>query len=74
VVGRLADRHGIRVQLRPAHEEQGTTALVMLPQTITDRPANEEPDAATMALVAFVDSPFTKDAPHTSETWNTQPS
>ncbi|KKD07700.1 nitrate- and nitrite sensing domain-containing protein [Streptomyces sp. WM6386] len=74
VVGRLADRHGVRVQLRPSQDEQGTTALVMLPQTITHRAANDEPDADTMALVAFVDSPFTKDAPHTNETWHNQPS
>ena len=35
VVGRLADRHGIRVQLRPAGEQAGTTSLVMLPDAIT---------------------------------------
>ncbi len=34
VVGRLADRHGIRVQLRPSREQTGTTSLVMLPHTI----------------------------------------
>jgi signal transduction histidine kinase len=34
VVGRLAGRHGIRVQLRPS-EQAGTTALVMLPDAIT---------------------------------------
>ncbi|MCZ9338954.1 ATP-binding protein, partial [Streptomyces sp. TRM76130] len=27
VVGRLADRHGIRVQLRPSGEQAGTTSL-----------------------------------------------
>ena len=32
VVGRLADRHGIRVQLRPSGEQAGTTSLVMLPE------------------------------------------
>ena len=31
VVGRLSDRHGIRVQLRPSGEQAGTTSLVMLP-------------------------------------------
>ncbi|MGE9693909.1 nitrate- and nitrite sensing domain-containing protein [Streptomyces sp. NRRL F-5630] len=35
VVGRLADRHGIRVQLRPSGEQGGTTSLVMLPESIT---------------------------------------
>ncbi|WP_433340491.1 nitrate- and nitrite sensing domain-containing protein [Streptomyces sp. CA-253872] len=35
VVGRLADRHGIRVQLRPSGEQAGTTSLVMLPESIT---------------------------------------
>ncbi|GHJ36241.1 nitrate- and nitrite sensing domain-containing protein [Streptomyces sp. TS71-3] len=35
VVGRLAERHGIRVQLRPSAEHAGTTSLVMLPDAIT---------------------------------------
>ncbi|MCY0934512.1 nitrate- and nitrite sensing domain-containing protein [Streptomyces sp. H34-S4] len=35
VVGRLSDRHGIRVQLRPSGEAAGTTSLVMLPDAIT---------------------------------------
>ncbi|MFJ4780559.1 nitrate- and nitrite sensing domain-containing protein [Streptomyces sp. NPDC088762] len=35
VVGRLADRHNIRVQLRPSGEAAGTTSLVMLPDAIT---------------------------------------
>ncbi|MEV6951588.1 nitrate- and nitrite sensing domain-containing protein [Streptomyces sp. NPDC051183] len=35
VVGRLADRHGVRVQLRPSGEAAGTTSLVMLPDAIT---------------------------------------
>ncbi|MES5820808.1 nitrate- and nitrite sensing domain-containing protein [Streptomyces sp. RG80] len=75
VVGRLADRHSIRVQLRPSNDEQGTTALVMLPQTITHRPTTEEPDSDTMALVAFVDSRFTEEtAQNTDETWNENPS
>jgi hypothetical protein len=47
VVGRLSDRHGIRVQLRPSGEQAGTTSLVMLPDNIThggaaqDLPADE---------------------------------
>jgi signal transduction histidine kinase len=35
VVGRLSERHGIRVQLRPSGEQAGTTSLVMLPDGIT---------------------------------------
>ncbi|MGC5344468.1 nitrate- and nitrite sensing domain-containing protein [Streptomyces sp. DT171] len=35
VVGRLAGRHDIRVQLRPSGEQAGTTSLVMLPDAIT---------------------------------------
>ncbi|WP_078912470.1 nitrate- and nitrite sensing domain-containing protein [Streptomyces sp. NRRL S-646] len=50
VVGRLAGRHGIRVQLRPAREQSGTTSLVMLPDTITYRTAAEQPDTETLAL------------------------
>ncbi|WP_461111159.1 sensor histidine kinase [Streptomyces calidiresistens] len=48
VVGRLAQRHGIRVQLRPSGEQSGTTSLVMLPEEIThggggtERPGDEE--------------------------------
>ncbi|OEU85834.1 ATPase [Streptomyces abyssalis] len=42
VVGRLADRHGIRVQLRPSGEQIGTTCLVMLPQGITQGGGGEE--------------------------------
>ncbi|MFC8428201.1 nitrate- and nitrite sensing domain-containing protein [Streptomyces sp. NPDC057253] len=68
VVGRLADRHGIRAQLRPADEGQGTTTLVMLPDTITHRAATAEPDPDTMALVAFVDSRFTE-----ATTWTDEP-
>ncbi|MGW4206138.1 nitrate- and nitrite sensing domain-containing protein [Streptomyces sp. NPDC004726] len=50
VVGRLADRHSIRVQLRPSGEQAGTTSLVMLPQAITHggggepRPENDLPE------------------------------
>ncbi|UGY93787.1 nitrate- and nitrite sensing domain-containing protein [Streptomyces gobiensis] len=42
VVGRLADRHGIRVQLRPSGEQAGTTSLVMLPEAITRGGGGEE--------------------------------
>ncbi|HEY5835571.1 nitrate- and nitrite sensing domain-containing protein [Streptomyces sp.] len=42
VVGRLSDRHGIRVQLRPSGEQAGTTSLVMLPEAITRGGGGEE--------------------------------
>ena len=48
VVGRLADRHGIRVQLRPSGEQAGTTSLVMLPEPITHGGGGEDqPGGAT---------------------------
>ncbi|MFJ9817833.1 nitrate- and nitrite sensing domain-containing protein [Streptomyces sp. NPDC101151] len=43
VVGRLSDRHGIRVQLRPSGEQAGTTSLVMLPDAITHGGGAETP-------------------------------
>ncbi|MFJ9825446.1 nitrate- and nitrite sensing domain-containing protein [Streptomyces sp. NPDC101160] len=43
VVGRLADRHGVRVQLRPSGEQAGTTSLVMLPDAITHGGGGEQP-------------------------------
>ncbi|WP_199829592.1 nitrate- and nitrite sensing domain-containing protein [Streptomyces sp. MMG1121] len=43
VVGRLSDRHGIRVQLRPSGEQAGTTSLVMLPDAITHGGGGEAP-------------------------------
>ncbi|MGW7196484.1 nitrate- and nitrite sensing domain-containing protein [Streptomyces chryseus] len=42
VVGRLADRHSIRVQLRPSGEQAGTTSLVMLPDAITHGGGGEQ--------------------------------
>ncbi|MFD9908143.1 nitrate- and nitrite sensing domain-containing protein [Streptomyces sp. NPDC059063] len=42
VVGRLSDRHGIRVQLRPSGEQAGTTSLVMLPEVITHGGGGEQ--------------------------------
>ncbi|MFF9345711.1 nitrate- and nitrite sensing domain-containing protein [Streptomyces sp. NPDC014734] len=45
VVGRLSDRHGIRVQLRPSGEQAGTTSLVMLPNSITHG-GGGEPDVS----------------------------
>ncbi|WP_258534807.1 nitrate- and nitrite sensing domain-containing protein [Streptomyces sp. PT12] len=44
VVGRLAERHGIRVQLRPSGEQAGTTSLVMLPSAITQGGGAPAPD------------------------------
>ncbi|MEV5985035.1 nitrate- and nitrite sensing domain-containing protein [Streptomyces sp. NPDC052051] len=43
VVGRLSDRHDIRVQLRPSGEQAGTTSLVMLPDAITHGGGGEHP-------------------------------
>ncbi|MDC2949138.1 nitrate- and nitrite sensing domain-containing protein [Streptomyces heilongjiangensis] len=45
VVGRLSDRHGIRVQLRPSGEQAGTTSLVMLPDVITHGGGGEQQPA-----------------------------
>ncbi|WP_051733389.1 sensor histidine kinase [Kitasatospora phosalacinea] len=46
VVGRLSQRHDIRVQLRPSGESAGTTSLVMLPQQLTHLSATApEPQA-----------------------------
>ncbi|MCI0387054.1 nitrate- and nitrite sensing domain-containing protein [Streptomyces sp. CNQ085] len=42
VVGRLAGRHGIRVQLRLSGEQAGTTSLVMLPEEITHGGGGQE--------------------------------
>lgn len=66
VVGRLADRHNIRVQLRPSGEQAGTTSLVMLPEPITHGGGGEEipleddftvsqmvPEAATESFAAY---------------------
>ncbi|MGF1432355.1 nitrate- and nitrite sensing domain-containing protein [Kitasatospora sp. LaBMicrA B282] len=44
VVGRLSDRHDIRVQLRPSGESAGTTSLVMLPAALTQMRAMPEPE------------------------------
>ncbi|MET7654823.1 MULTISPECIES: nitrate- and nitrite sensing domain-containing protein [unclassified Streptomyces] len=57
VVGRLAERHGIRVQLRPSGEESGTTSLVMLPDSVTQLPSNALPDSDTLALALLKTAP-----------------
>ncbi|MER5363328.1 nitrate- and nitrite sensing domain-containing protein [Streptomyces sp. NPDC002785] len=55
VVGRLADRHGIRVQLRPSGEQAGTTSLVMLPDAITHggggEPAAAQDDFTVSSII-----------------------
>ncbi|MER6106502.1 nitrate- and nitrite sensing domain-containing protein [Streptomyces sp. NPDC001832] len=55
VVGRLADRHGIRVQLRPSGEQAGTTSLVMLPDAITHggggEPAAAQSDFTVSSII-----------------------
>ncbi|MFE9452127.1 nitrate- and nitrite sensing domain-containing protein [Streptomyces sp. NPDC006739] len=52
VVGRLAERHGVRVRLRPSGEESGTTSLVMLPDTLTRPGGGAAPDTDTLTLNA----------------------
>ncbi|WP_328752282.1 nitrate- and nitrite sensing domain-containing protein [Streptomyces sp. NBC_00285] len=70
VVGRLADRHGIRVQLRPSDGGQGITALAMLPDTITYRsPGAAESDADTLALAAFAEAGFPDGPNRAYEAW-----
>ncbi|MBD0693436.1 nitrate- and nitrite sensing domain-containing protein [Streptomyces sp. CBMA123] len=44
VVGRLSQRHDIRVQLRPSGESAGTTSLVMLPPFVTRSAIAPEPE------------------------------
>ncbi|MEE1781441.1 nitrate- and nitrite sensing domain-containing protein [Streptomyces sp. SP17BM10] len=44
VVGRLSQRHEIRVQLRPSGESAGTTSLVMLPPFVTKGGPAPEPE------------------------------
>ncbi|MET7766987.1 nitrate- and nitrite sensing domain-containing protein [Streptomyces sp. NPDC005393] len=64
VVGRLADRHGIRVQLRPAGEQAGTTSLVTLPEAITHGGGGEElpqDDFTVSRIVPEQHQPFYED-------------
>ncbi|MER6129862.1 nitrate- and nitrite sensing domain-containing protein [Streptomyces sp. NPDC001795] len=61
VVGRLSDRHGIRVQLRPSGEQAGTTSLVMLPDAITHGGGGEqtlERDEFTVSQIIPEQQPF----------------
>ncbi|MER6627838.1 nitrate- and nitrite sensing domain-containing protein [Streptomyces sp. NPDC000987] len=54
VVGRLSDRHGIRVQLRPSGEQAGTTSLVMLPDAITHGGGGEQQPAVNEFTVSQI--------------------
>ena len=61
VVGRLSDRHGIRVQLRPSGEQAGTTSLVMLPDIITHGGGGEtapQRDEFTVSQIIPEQQPF----------------
>lgn len=55
VVGRLAWRHGIRVQLRPS-ETGGVTALVMLSESMVGVPAQSPPAPESARAPAAVDA------------------
>ncbi|MBL1069193.1 nitrate- and nitrite sensing domain-containing protein [Streptomyces sp. 7-21] len=73
VVGRLAERHGIRIQLRPSGEQQGTTALVMLPEAITHGGGDEAPPEEEFTVSRIVpEGPYTtepeaQEPPRTAE-------
>ncbi|WP_328719210.1 nitrate- and nitrite sensing domain-containing protein [Streptomyces sp. NBC_00247] len=54
VVGRLSDRHGVRVQLRPSGEQAGTTSLVMLPDAITHGGGGEPVSASDDFTVSSI--------------------
>ncbi|GAA3376089.1 nitrate- and nitrite sensing domain-containing protein [Streptomyces sannanensis] len=54
VVGRLADRHGIRVQLRPSGEQAGTTSLVMLPDGITHGGGGDEGQESAFTVSSMI--------------------
>ncbi|GAA1416687.1 nitrate- and nitrite sensing domain-containing protein [Kitasatospora putterlickiae] len=55
VVGRLSQRHDIRVQLRPSGESAGTTSLVMLPPFVTQMAAEPEPEEQFTVSRIFAD-------------------
>jgi signal transduction histidine kinase len=65
VVGRLAERHGIRVQLRPSGEQSGTTSLVMLPAAITHGGGGQEQPPEEEFTVSRIvpEGPYTADIP-----------
>ncbi|WP_051712260.1 nitrate- and nitrite sensing domain-containing protein [Streptomyces sp. NRRL S-350] len=55
VVGRLSQRHDVRVQLRPSGESAGTTSLVMLPPFVTQGGAAPEPEEQFTVSRIFAD-------------------
>ena len=55
VVGRLSQRHDIRVQLRPSGESAGTTSLVMLPPFVTQSAVAPEPEEQFTVSRIFAD-------------------
>ncbi|MFJ7245219.1 nitrate- and nitrite sensing domain-containing protein [Kitasatospora sp. NPDC098652] len=55
VVGRLSQRHDIRVQLRPSGESAGTTSLVMLPPFVTKSAVAPEPEEQFTVSRIFAD-------------------
>ncbi|MGW6918924.1 sensor histidine kinase [Kitasatospora sp. NPDC054939] len=55
VVGRLSQRHDIRVQLRPSGESAGTTSLVMIPPFLTQMGAVPEPEEEFTVSRIFAD-------------------
>ncbi|MEV7603775.1 nitrate- and nitrite sensing domain-containing protein [Kitasatospora sp. NPDC089797] len=55
VVGRLSQRHDIRVQLRPSGESAGTTSLVMLPPFVTKPAVAPEPEEQFTVSRIFAD-------------------
>ncbi|MDH6580837.1 nitrate- and nitrite sensing domain-containing protein [Kitasatospora sp. MAP5-34] len=61
VVGRLSQRHDIRVQLRPSGESAGTTSLVMLPQQLTEMRAMPEPEEQFTVSRIFEQEPQQQD-------------
>ncbi|WP_374284059.1 nitrate- and nitrite sensing domain-containing protein [Streptomyces sp. UNOB3_S3] len=66
VVGRLASRHDIRVQLRPSGEQAGTTSLVMLPDAITHGGGGEDQvqdDFTVSEMVPQQQAPMMQQAP-----------
>ncbi|WP_448318076.1 nitrate- and nitrite sensing domain-containing protein [Streptomyces sp. CO7] len=63
VVGRLSDRHGIRVQLRPSGEQAGTTSLVMLPDNITHGGAAQNVPADEFTVSQIIPQQYQQQAP-----------
>ncbi|WP_377269265.1 nitrate- and nitrite sensing domain-containing protein [Peterkaempfera sp. SMS 1(5)a] len=64
VVGRLAERHEIRVQLRPSGESAGTTSLVMLSAHLTQVHIAPEPEEEQFTVSRiFADQEDDSDGP-----------